>query len=147
MVVLSRRPIMKRQNIVSRSIYGKQIGFSRAARIGDIIAVSGTAPVGTDGKPAYVGDLYNQTRHCIEIIKDAVKAAGGSLFDTIRTRVYLTDISRWQDAAKAHREAFGDIRPACTFVEVKALIDRDWLVEIEADCLIQKRPAFGIFSR
>ena len=129
---------MQRQNIVSRSVYGKQIGFSRAVRIGNIIAVSGTAPVAPDGSAAHVGDLYNQTKYCLGIIKSAIEDAGGSLNNVIRTRVYLTDISLWQEAGKAHSEFFGGIDPACTFVGVKGLIDKGWLVEIEADCIIEE---------
>ena len=128
---------MARQNVMSRSIYGKQIGFSRAVRIGNIIAVSGTAPVGADGKPAFPGDLYNQTKHCFGIIEGAIVEAGGKLGNVIRTRVYLTDIARWQEAARAHGEIFAEIYPACTFIEVKGLIEKEWLVEIEADCVIE----------
>jgi enamine deaminase RidA (YjgF/YER057c/UK114 family) len=130
---------MPRVNVKSKSPYGKKIGFSRAVRIGNTIAVSGTAPVGPDGKPAYPGDLYNQTKYCLEIIGNAISEAGGSLRDVIRTRVYLTDIIRWYEAGKAHGEIFGEIMPACTFVEVKGLIEKEWLVEIEADCVIEER--------
>jgi enamine deaminase RidA (YjgF/YER057c/UK114 family) len=128
-----------RRNIESKSAYGASIGFSRAARIGNLIAVAGTAPVGSNGKPAYPGDLYNQTKYCLEIIGSAIEDSGGKLSDVIRTRVYLTDISRWQEAGKAHGEIFGEIRPVCTFVEVKGLIEKEWLVEIEADCVVEGR--------
>jgi enamine deaminase RidA (YjgF/YER057c/UK114 family) len=80
--------------------------------------------------------MYGQTLRCIEIIRDAIEAGGARLEDVIRTRVYLTDADRWQDAASAHGKIFGDIRPACTFVEISRLIDPDWLVEIEADCVV-----------
>ena len=130
---------MTRQNIVSKSPYGKQIGFSRAVRIGNFIAVSGTAPVGIDSKPAFPGDLFNQTKYCLEIIGNAIADAGGHLKNVIRTRVYLTDISRWQEAGRAHGEVFSEIGPACTFVEVKGLIEKEWLVEIEADCIIDEQ--------
>ena len=110
------------------------IGFSRAVQRGDHLAVSGTAPIATDGGVYAPGDLYAQTRHCLEIIQTAVKQAGFTLPDVIRTRLMLTDISRWQEAARAHGEFFADIRPACTFVEVKGFIDPEWLIEIEADC-------------
>lgn len=128
---------MPRTNVQSKSAYGGKIGFSRAVRIGNLIAVSGTAPVGADGNAAFVGDPYAQTRHCIEIIKEAIEEAGGTLNDVIRTRVYLTDISRWPEAAKAHTEYFQEIRPASTFIEVKSLIDPDWMVEMEADCVVE----------
>ncbi len=127
---------MERQLISSGSPFEKPIGFSRAVRTGDIIAVSGTAPIAPGGGTAYPGDLYRQTRTCIEIIKAAIEKAGGRLEDVIRTRIMLTDISRWQESARAHGEFFGDVRPASTFVQVSRFIDADWLVEIEADCVV-----------
>jgi len=127
---------MERQLISSGSPFEKPIGFSRAVRVGNAIAVSGTAPIAPGGGTAYPGDLYRQTRTCLEIIKNAVENAGGHLDDVIRTRIMLTDISRWQKAARAHGEFFGEIRPASTFVQVSRFIDADWLVEIEADCVV-----------
>ena len=127
---------MERQLISSGSPFEKPIGFSRAVRVGNAIAVSGTAPIAPGGGTAYPGDLYRQTRTCLEIIKKAVENAGGHLDDVIRTRIMLTDISRWQEAARAHGEFFGEIRPASTFVQVSRFIDADWLVEIEADCVV-----------
>jgi enamine deaminase RidA (YjgF/YER057c/UK114 family) len=127
---------MTRLNVSSGSPYEKPIGFSRATRIGNIIAVAGTAPVAADGSTATPGDAYGQTKRCLEIIQKAIEDAGGNLTDVIRTRVMLTDISLWEDAARAHGEYFGDIRPACTFVEVSGLIKADWLVELEADCVV-----------
>jgi len=128
---------MTRTNIQSRSPYGRQIGFSRAVRIGKFIAVSGTAPLGHDGKPAFPGDPYNQAKYCLEIIREAIEDCGGKMFNVIRTRVFLTDIANWEEVARAHKEVFDDIRPACTFVEVKGLIEENWLVEIEADCIVE----------
>ncbi len=127
---------MARQLISSGSPFEKPIGFSRAMRVGNTIAVSGTAPIAPGGGTAYPGNLYRQTRTCIEIIKDAIEKAGGHLEDVIRTRIMLTDISQWQEAARAHGECFGEIRPASTFVQVSGLIDADWLVEMEADCVV-----------
>jgi enamine deaminase RidA (YjgF/YER057c/UK114 family) len=127
---------MKRLNISSGSEYEIPIGFSRAVRIGNIISVAGTAPIAPDGSTAYPGDLYNQTKRCLEIMKKAISDAGGKLENVIRTRIYLKDISIWQMAAKAHGEYFSAIRPACTFVEVKGLIKDDWLIETEADCVV-----------
>lgn len=126
---------MPRQNISSGSPFEKPIGFSRAVRIGARIAVSGTAPIAPDGSTAHPGDMYGQTLRCLAIIREAIEKAGGGLEDVIRTRVYLTDAERWQDAASAHGKIFGDIRPACTFIAVKGLIDPDWLVEIEAEAV------------
>lgn len=127
---------MNRINVTSGSDFEKSIGFSRAVRVGDYIHISGTAPIGDDGYAAHKGDVYRQTERCIEIMRKAIEDAGGSLADVVRTRVYLTDISRWDEAARAHGEVFQDIRPACTFVEVSRFIDADWLVEMEADCII-----------
>jgi enamine deaminase RidA (YjgF/YER057c/UK114 family) len=127
---------MTRKNVSSGSPFEKPIGFSRATRIGNIIAVAGTAPVAPDGSTAAPGDAYGQTKRCLEIIQKAIEDADGSLQDVIRTRIMMTDISRWEEAAKAHGEMFGDIRPACTFVEVSKFIKEDWLVELEADCVV-----------
>lgn len=129
---------MERLNVSSGSAYEKPIGFSRAVRIGNFVSVSGTAPIGNDGITVCPGDLYKQTIRCIEIIKKAILDAGGQLENVIRTRVYLKNISDWEKAAKAHGEFFSNIRPACTFVEIKGLIKNDWLVEIEADCIIEE---------
>jgi Putative translation initiation inhibitor, yjgF family len=127
---------MERTLIPSGSPYEKTIGFSRAVRIGNLIAVSGTAPI-ADGKAAYVGDAYEQTKLCLSIIQKAIEEAGGSLKNTVRTRVFLTDKSHWEDVARGHGEYFGDIRPASTFVVIKELLSPDWLVEIEADCVLE----------
>jgi enamine deaminase RidA (YjgF/YER057c/UK114 family) len=124
-----------RKLISSGSPFEPQIGFSRAVRIGSYVAVSGTAPIAPDGAVAAPGDVYGQTKRCLEIISEAISDAGLDLQSVIRTRVMLTDISRWEDAARAHGEVFGGIKPACTFVEVKGLINRGWLVEVEADCV------------
>lgn len=124
-----------RKRVSSGSPFEPRIGFSRAVRVGSIVAVSGTAPIAPDGGVAAPGDMYGQTKRCLEIIAKAIGDAGLSLKSVIRTRVMLTDISRWEEAARAHGEFFGEVRPASTFVEVKSLIDPGWLVEIEADCV------------
>jgi enamine deaminase RidA (YjgF/YER057c/UK114 family) len=126
-----------RKLISSGSPYEPQIGFSRAGRVGPFVAVSGTAPIAPGGGIASPGDLYGQTRRCLEIIREAIGKAGLGLDSVIRTRVMLTDMSRWQEAARAHGEMFGAIKPASTFVEVKGLVDKGWLVEIEADCVTE----------
>ena len=124
-----------RKLVSSGSPFEPRIGFSRAVRVGSIVAVSGTAPIAPDGSVAAPGDVYGQTRRCLDIIARAVGEAGLGLHNVIRTRVMLTDISRWEEAARAHGEVFSAVKPACTFVEVKRLIDPGWLVEIEADCV------------
>lgn len=126
---------MNRKNISSGSPLEKPIGFSRASRIGNIIAIAGTAPIGPEGTVG-IGNVYEQTRCCIEIMKKAIEEAGGSLLDVIRTRIMLVDMSTWEEAAKAHGEYFSDIQPACTFFEVKGFINKEWLVETEADCVL-----------
>jgi enamine deaminase RidA (YjgF/YER057c/UK114 family) len=126
-----------RMIVSSGSPFEPQIGFSRAVRVGSFVAVSGTAPIAPGGGVAAPGDVYGQTRRCLEIIAQAVADAGLSLNSVVRTRVMLTDISRWQEAARAHGEYFSAIRPACTFVEVKGLINPEWLVELEADCVAE----------
>jgi enamine deaminase RidA (YjgF/YER057c/UK114 family) len=113
------------------------MGFSRAVRVGRQLAVAGTAPIAPGGGVAAPGSVLGQTRRCLEIVAGAIAEAGLTLDSVVRTRVYLTDISRWREAARAHGELFGAIRPACTFVEVKGLIDPAWLVEIEADCVAE----------
>jgi enamine deaminase RidA (YjgF/YER057c/UK114 family) len=125
-----------RKQISSGSPFEKPIGFSRAVRIGNTIAVAGTAPIAKDGTVACRGDLYGQTLRCLTIIREAVEAAGGCLADIIRTRVMLTAIDHWKEAGRAHGEFFGEIRPACTFVEVSGFIDPEWLVEVEADAVV-----------
>lgn len=127
---------MTRRHITSGSYLETPIGFSRAVRVGNYIAVSGTAPIAPDGKTAYPDNLYEQTKYCLKIIEKSVEAAESSMENVIRTRIMLTDIRQWKEAARAHGEFFSDIKPACTFVEVKGFINPEWLVEIEADCVI-----------
>jgi enamine deaminase RidA (YjgF/YER057c/UK114 family) len=126
----------KRQNVSSGSPMEKPIGFSRACRIGNLIAVAGTAPIAADGATVHPGNAYLQTKRCLEIMCKAIEQLGGAADDVIRTRIMLTDISLWEEAARAHGEVFSDILPACTFVEVKGFIRSDWLVETEADCVV-----------
>lgn len=123
--------------VSSGSPLESRIGFSRAVRVGPFVAVSGTAPIAPGGGVAAAGDVYGQARRCLEIVAEAVADAGLSLSNVIRTRVMLTDISQWEEAARAHGEFFATVRPASTFVEVKAFIDPEWLVEIEADCIAE----------
>jgi len=129
---------MDRKNISSGSPMEEPIGFSRASRVGNVIAVAGTAAIGPDGQTVGINNVYEQTKYCIEIMKKAIEEAGGSLQNVVRTRIMLLDISTWKEAAKAHGEFFSDIRPACTFFAVKGFINKDWLVEIEADCVVSE---------
>lgn len=113
-----------------------QIGFSRAVRVGAQVAVAGTAPIAPDGGTATPGDVYGQTLRCFEIVERALTEAGASIADVTRTRIMLTDIGRWRDAARAHGELFAEVRPVCTFVEVSGFIDPEWLVEVEVDAVV-----------
>lgn len=123
-----------RKLISSGSPYEEPIGFSRAVRVGNRISVSGTGPIGPDGKTAAPGDAYGQARRSLEIIEQAILDAGGELADVVRTCIYVTDRGVWQDVARAHGEFFGKIRPASTLIVVAGLVQPDWLVEIEAEC-------------
>lgn len=127
---------MSRTLVSSGSPLEPEIGFSRAVRVGDLIAVAGTAPIAAGGGTAAPGDVYGQTKRCLEIIAAAVEGAGGSVDHVVRTRIMMTDITQWRDAARAHGEVFGAARPACTFVQVSGFIDPAWLVELEADAVV-----------
>lgn len=112
------------------------VGYSRAVRVGNIVAVSGSAAVDVDGQLVGEGDAYAQAIQCIRVIADALDKAGASLENVVRTRMFVTDIELWPEIARAHQEAFGDIAPATSMVEVSRLIDPAMLVEIEADAVI-----------
>ena len=128
---------MTRINVSSGSPFEEPIGFSRAVRIGNIIVVSGTAPIKPDGSTFAPGDVYKQTKYCIEIMKKAIEEAGGKIDNTIRTRIFLRDVTKWKEAAKAHGEFFSKIRPTSSFIGVKGFVNDEWLVETEADCVIE----------
>jgi len=127
---------MSKQHISSGSPYEPRLGISRAVRSGRIIAVAGTAPIGLDGKTVGKGDPAAQARRCIEIIRNALEQAGASLSDVMRTRILLTRIEDWESVGLVHGEFFGPIRPANTVMQVTRFIDPEWLVEIEADAVI-----------
>jgi len=130
-----------RKLISSGSPYEPKIGISRAVRAGNFIAVSGTAPIGADGRNIGIGDPAAQARRCLEIISAALEQAGASLQGVIRTRTLLTRIEDWEAVAKVHGEFFRDIRPANTVVQITRFIDPEWLVEIEADAVIEDERA------
>lgn len=135
--ITAKESITMRKNISSGSHLEQPIGFSRACRIGNFIAVAGTAPI-LNGRTAHVGDVYQQTVYCLQLSIKAIEDAGGAITDVIRTRIMLTDISTWEEAAKAHGELFSHIRPVCTFVEVSRFVENDWLVETEMDCVLDR---------
>jgi enamine deaminase RidA (YjgF/YER057c/UK114 family) len=128
---------MKRHLVSSGSPYEPVIGFSRAVRLGPIVAVGGTAPIGADGETAAPGDAAGQARRCLEIIEAALAEAGARLEDVVRTRIYLTRVEDWEAVGRVHAEYFGDVRPASTMVKVAGLLDPAWRVEIEADAVVE----------
>ncbi len=122
----------------SGSPYEPTIGFCRAVRHGRHIAVSGTGPIGPDGKTVGMGDPAVQARRCFEIIREAIEGLGGRISDVTRTRMYLTRREDWESVGRVHGEFFADIRPAATMVQVSGMVDPDWLVEIEAEAVVER---------
>lgn len=131
---------MNSESIVKRTFSGApweaKVGYCRSIRAGNIVAVTGTASVADDGKIFGPGDAYAQAKRCFEIIEKAIKPLGCEKQHIIRTRMFVTDINRWQEFGRAHAEFFGDTPPTTSMIEIKSLIDPEMLIEIEADAVI-----------
>ena len=127
---------MSFQRAFSGARWESEVGYCRALRADDHIFVTGTAPVNPDGSIHAPGDGYRQAVRCFEIIREALEGVGAAVTDVTRTRMFVTEIERWEEYGRAHKEVFGDHPPATTMVEVRRLIHRDMLIEIEADAVI-----------
>ena len=125
-----------RRRISSGARWETVVGYSRAVRVGPHIWVAGTTALGSDGELVGRGDAYAQARQALGNIEAALRQAGASLADVVRTRIFVRDMADWDDIGRAHGESFGATRPACTMVEVSGLIEQDMLVEIEADAYV-----------
>ncbi len=127
---------MKLERVFSGAPWEARVGYCRAVKAGSHVYVTGTAPVAEGGGVHAPGDAYAQAKRCFEIIGKALASFGGDFSRVVRTRMFVTDISRWEEFGRAHRETFGDHPPATTMVEVKALIDPAMLIEVEADAVL-----------
>lgn len=127
---------MKRQNISSGAKWEDIVGYSRAVRVGNIIEVAGTTAVDENGEIVGEGDMYAQTKYIFEKMEKALQEAGASMADVVRTRMLVTDISKWEEVGRAHGEFFRTIKPASTMVEISGLINPQMLIEIEISAVL-----------
>jgi len=123
------------RRVFSGAPWEREVGYCRALRAGDVIYVTGTAPVAADGGVYAPGDAYRQAARCFEIMGEALAALGADFACVVRTRMFVTDIARWSEFGRAHREVFGEHPPATSMVEVKALIAPEMLIEVEAEAI------------
>src|SRR5438105_11773276 len=134
---------MERQRVATGTPWEPIVGYSRAVRVGPFVFVSGTTATDREGRLVGKGDAHAQTVQALRNVRAALEKLGVTLEQVVRTRLFVTDISRWEEIGRAHGEVFGAIRPATSMVEVRRLIDPDMLVEIEADALVEDAPAPG----
>jgi enamine deaminase RidA (YjgF/YER057c/UK114 family) len=132
-----------RTNLPSGSSWGDPVGYSRAVRVGDHVFVAGTTAVDHEGRVVGDGDWYQQARFALARVVAALEQLGAGPGDVVRTRLFVTDIAHWEDVGRAHAEVFGEVRPACTMVEVARLIDPALLVEVEAEAVVSDTPGHG----
>lgn len=125
------------QRVFSGAKWEEHVGYCRALRAGDRIFVTGTAPVNPDGTVHEPGDGYAQAKRCMDILLEALEGLGAGPGDVTRTRMFVTDIERWADFGRAHREVFGEHPPTTTMVEVRRLIHPDMMIEVEADAVVE----------
>jgi enamine deaminase RidA (YjgF/YER057c/UK114 family) len=130
-----------RRSVSTGSPYEPIVGIARAVRIGSMVSVAGTAPLGPDGTTVSKGDAAGQARRCFEISLAALAQLGGSARDVIRTRILLTRIEDWEAVARVHGEFFRDVRPVNTILQVGRFIDPDWLIETEVDAIVESEDA------
>ncbi len=128
---------MVSRKVDAKTPWGDAVGYSRAVRVGNGISVSGTAASDKDGRIVGIGDPYTQTVFILRKIEDALKELDAELSDVVRTRIFTTDIGRWEEIARAHRQFFGNTKPATSMIQVSKLIDQEMLVEIEAEAIVE----------
>jgi len=133
---LYKTDVMTRYNYSSGAPWEDRVGYSRAVKVGNTIEVTGTVALNEQNEVVGAGDAYAQTKFILEKIAKVLETAGSNVKDVVRTRLFVTDISRWEEYGRAHGEVFRDIRPCTTMVEVKALIAPEYLIEIEATAIL-----------